>query len=318
MRWQGGSMSERVGESPGFDQVTAEFLGYLEEWRSSAPATIRAYRADLRLFRGFLEEAGPLPELREIDRALVMRFAVKGVTGRPATRSRRIACLSSFFRFAESMGYVPPGNPARDIPMPKQGRRLPACLSQEEVRRLLGVVDNPRDRALVLLLATAGLRRGEVTGLLLEGLDLDRAELRVVGKGDKERRLPLPPVTVKALRAYLKHRATVPSADSSPFVFVGRSTSTPHWSRLFGPRLSGVAVNRILWRLAARAGLDHARVHPHALRHGFATWLVQGGTDLRTVQELMGHENLNTTMLYVHPNGADMKAAVQRIGRLVQ
>lgn len=303
---------------PSFDQVRDEFLCYLEKWRGSAAATISAYRTDLRVFRDFLiTEKGQLPPLRQLTRAVVMSFALRGASGAPATRRRRLACLSSFFHFAEDMDYLPPGNPARDIPLPKVVARLPRGLTREEVCRLVGAAERPRDRAIVLLLVTAGLRRAEVTGLLLEGLDLERAELRVLGKGGKERLLPLVPATVRAIRGYLKARALMPAAEGNPYLFVGEAYSSAYWAKRFGGRLSGVTINRVLWGLAARAGLERKRVHPHAFRHSFATWLVHGGTDLRTVQELLGHASLNTTMIYLHPDSEGMREAVRRLGRLV-
>ena len=306
-----------MSEPVSFDVAADEFLRYLAGWRDSSPATVRAYRADLHLFRVYLAEAGPLPALGQITRPLVMRFALEGTTGAPATRRRRIACLSSFFGFAEDMAYLPRGNPARDIPLPRAVRRLPRGLTREELRRLLVAAERPRDRAIVLLLATAGLRRAEVTGLRLDALDLGHAEIRVLGKGGKERLLPIVPAAVRAIRVYLEARARLPAAPGNPYLFVGQSYNSAHWAKRVGGRLSGVAVNRMLWRLAARAGLERARIHPHAFRHAFATWLVQGGTDLRTVQELLGHANLQTTMVYLHPDGAGMRAAVQRLARLL-
>ena len=299
-----------------FDRAVEEYLRYLSEWRSSSPGTVRGYRADLRIFRAFLLEEGEgLRDVREITRPVVMRFAVTGMGGGPATRRRRLSCLSSFFGFATDMGYLPPGNPARHIPLPKEGRRLPAYLGRDEVARLLATARCTRDRAMLLLLATGGLRRAELTGLTLDAVDLDRAEIRVIGKGDKERAIPLVSVTVEAIRAYLDERERLPAARGNPYLFVGAAHPSAYWVKhsAFGGRLAGVAINRALWALAALAGLERERVHPHALRHSFATWLVQGGVDVRTVQLLLGHANLNTTMVYLHSDTSHTRAAVETL-----
>jgi integrase/recombinase XerD len=186
-------------------------------------------------------------------------------------------------------------NPAADIDLPRRRTRLPRTLSLSEVERLIDAANGVsprslRDRALVELLYGAGLRVGEAVGLERGGVDLENRLVRCVGKGDKERIVPLGRQAVEALRRYLAR---------------GR----PHLDRRHRPELflnaQGGALTRagaflILKRLAAKAGLDPERVHPHLLRHSFATHLLEGGADLRSVQEMLGHADLSTTELYTH------------------
>jgi integrase/recombinase XerD len=188
-----------------------------------------------------------------------------------------------------------PDNPAADVDLPRRRRKLPRTLSPREVERLIEAADGTtprarRDRALVELLYGAGLRVSEAVSLDRAGVDLDAALVRCVGKGDKERIVPLGSHAVTALRSYLAH---------------GR----PHLDRRHRPELflnaQGGALTRagaflILKRLAAKASLDPERVHPHLLRHSFATHLLDGGADLRSVQEMLGHADLGTTELYTH------------------
>jgi integrase/recombinase XerD len=212
----------------------------------------------------------------------------------PATIARRTASARTFFRHLQLIG-ARADNPAAELALPRRARTLPRTLSAGEAERLIeaaaGVTPRAlRDRALVELLYGAGVRVSEAMGLEKGGVDLDERLVRVVGKGGKERVVPLGREAAEALRRYLAR---------------GR----PHLDRRHRPELflnaKGGALTRagaflILRRLAAAAGLDPARVHPHLLRHSFATHLLEGGADLRSVQEMLGHADLGTTELYTH------------------
>ena len=256
-----------------------------------APATVDAYRRDLAHFANW--RAGPVGETttEELERYLAQLRA----DGRaPTTIARRVAAIRSFFRHEMLLG-ARADNPAAQLELPRRARRLPRTLSPGEAERLIDAAAGTtpramRDRALVELMYGAGLRVGEALGLDRRAVDLDERLVRALGKGSKERIVPLGRPAVDALRRY---------------VALGR----PHLDRRQRPELflnaRGGALTRagaflILRRLAERAGLDPTRVHPHLLRHSFATHLLEGGADLRSVQEMLGHADLGTTELYTH------------------
>lgn len=256
-----------------------------------APATVDAYRRDLAHFANW--RAGPVGETttEELERYLAQLRA----DGRaPTTIARRVAAIRSFFRHEMLLG-ARADNPAAQLELPRRARRLPRTLSPGEAERLIDAAAGTtpramRDRALVELMYGAGLRVGEALGLDRRAVDLDERLVRALGKGSKERIVPLGRPAVDALRRY---------------VALGR----PHLDRRHRPELflnaRGGALTRagaflILRRLAERAGLDPTRVHPHLLRHSFATHLLEGGADLRSVQEMLGHADLGTTELYTH------------------
>ena len=256
-----------------------------------APRTVDAYRRDLAHFAGW--RGGPVGEttIEELERYLAQLRA----DGRAATTiARRVAAIRSFFRHEMLLG-ARADNPAAQLELPRRARRLPRTLSPGEVERLIDAAAGTtpramRDRALVELMYGAGLRVSEALGLDRRAVDLDERLVRPLGKGSKERIVPLGRPAVDALRRYMA---------------LGR----PHLDRRHRPELflnaRGGALTRagafmILRRMAERAGLDPTRVHPHLLRHSFATHLLEGGADLRSVQEMLGHADLGTTELYTH------------------
>ena len=280
------SMTTRI---PDPEAAVEAFLA-LSEARL-APATVDAYRRDLAHFANW--RAGPVGETttEELERYLAQLRA----DGRaPTTIARRVAAIRSFFRHEMLLG-ARADNPAAQLELPRRARRLPRTLSPGEAERLIDAAAGTtpramRDRALVELMYGAGLRVGEALGLDRRAVDLDERLVRALGKGSKERIVPLGRPAVDALRRY---------------VALGR----PHLDRRHRPELflnaRGGALTRagaflILRRLAERAGLDPTRVHPHLLRHSFATHLLEGGADLRSVQEMLGHADLGTTELYTH------------------
>jgi integrase/recombinase XerD len=271
------------------DPIVESFLLLLAARRS--PRTVDAYRRDLAGLAAF--RSGPVDgaSVEEIERWLAGMRA-QGLA--PSTLARRVSAVRAFFRHQVLVG-ARDDNPAAAISLPRRARRLPRTLSPGETERLIdaaaGVTPRAlRDRALVELLYGAGLRVSEAVELARASIDLDARIVRVVGKGGKERIVPLGRPGAEAIRRYLA---------------LGR----PHLDRRHRPALflnaRGGALTRagaflILRRLAEKAGLEPTRVHPHLLRHSFATHLLEGGADLRSVQEMLGHADLSTTERYTH------------------
>jgi len=295
----------KFGEGISFDDAVGEFLKYLRGYRHYSPVTVKAYGLDLRQFREFLvEEMGEPPTPAEISRQQLLGWGLKLRGKKPLTVRRKFACLSSLFNFLQDMGYGKT-NPALRLPLPKVARILPGCLTADQVQCLLAAARTPAHRVLLLLLLSTGLRRSEAANIALEDLDLENRQLRVVGKGNKERIVPLTAEVVAAMREYLAWR----KPTTCPRLFV---------SRVEGHAISGNRIYRILRRLLKRAGLTGQGITPHKLRHTFATHLVRSGVDVRTVQELLGHSDLGTTAKYLHSNPTVKQAALTRLRHLIE
>jgi integrase/recombinase XerC len=267
-----------------------QFLRSLAVERGASPHTLRSYRADLADCAAFLA-AGRLGTLVGAD-ARTLRAYLAALHERGLARTsiaRRLAALRSFFRFLMRRGRAS-ANPAREVSTPKLPRKLPAYLPIDESEALLRVTPPPtaggvRDRAILELFYATGIRVAELAGLDVEDLDLREGAVRVLGKGRKERIVPVGRKAVEALRAYLAREG---ERESGPVFLNGR-----------GGRLTVRSVHRIVRARARAAGL-HRRVSPHTLRHTFATHLLDAGADLRLIQELLGHARLGTTQKYTH------------------
>jgi integrase/recombinase XerD len=265
------------------------FLALLATRR--APKTVEAYRRDLNALGAWLDGPVALVTTEELERYLA-ELRAAGLS--PATIGRRVAAIRSFFRHQTLLGLCT-DNPAAELELPRRRRTLPRTLSPAEAERLVEAASGTspralRDRALVELLYGAGLRVSEAVGLEKGSVDLEGRLVRCIGKGSKERVVPVGRQAVTALRRYLSR--------GRPFL------DTRHRPELFlnakGGGLTRAGAFLILRRLAAKAGLEPERVHPHLLRHSFATHLLEGGADLRSVQEMLGHADLATTELYTH------------------
>jgi integrase/recombinase XerD len=265
------------------------FLGLLAANRS--PRTVSAYRRDLASFAEWLGRPVASAKLEELERYLA---ELRGQGLAPATIARRAAAIRSFFRHAMLLGRVQE-NPAAALELPRRRAQLPRTLSPGEAERLLEAAAGTapralRDRALAELLYGAGLRVSEAVGLERGGVDLEHRIVRAIGKGDRERVVPIGRAAAEALRRYLAHGRPHLDRRHRPELFLNAQ----------GGPLTRAGAFLILRRLGEKAGLEPDRVHPHLLRHSFATHLLEGGADLRSVQEMLGHADLATTELYTH------------------
>jgi len=270
------------------------FIVHLSVERGLSPHTVRAYSADLARYLEWADRAGTDPIVishRQIRRYLA-ELDQAGYARR--TVARRLAAVRSFFGFLVAEGLAP-SDPSTVLASPKVQRRLPRLVPDDTLAKLLDVPAEPtsvdiRDAALLELLYATGMRVSELTGLTLGSLDLAQGQLVAFGKGSKERLLPLHRTAVERLRAYLRDaRPGLAKPDSPDAVFLSTR----------GRALSPEAVRRIITRRLNAVG-SVTSVSPHALRHTFATHLVDAGADLRTVQELLGHIALSTTQIYTH------------------
>ncbi len=288
----------------------ARFLRYLHVERNASLLTIKSYREDLTSLAGYLEELyGHPAELVEITpmdlRGYVAALHEAGYA--KTSVARRLASLRSFFRFAMREGLVE-ANPAKPLRNPRPDRRLPHFLTTEEIGRLLGTpaADKPqglRDRAILEVIYSAGLRVSESVGMNDEDVDFEAGLVRIRGKGKKERLAPLGSYATTALEQWIQVRELAedePGGGRAP-VFVNR----------FGHRLTTRSVARLLEKHLRSAQLD-LRTTPHTLRHSFATHLLDRGADIRSVQELLGHKSLVTTQIYTHLSTTGLREAYEK------
>jgi integrase/recombinase XerD len=265
------------------------FLTLLAARRS--PRTVDAYRRDLIALEAFLDKPVGNATVEELE-LYTAQLRADGLA--PATIARRTASARSFFRHQQMLG-ARGDNPAAAVALPRRPKALPKTLSPGEAERLIDAARGTepralRDQALVELLYGAGLRVSEAVGLDRTGVDLDDRFVRVIGKGGKERVVPIGRHAAEALRRYISRGRPYLDRRHRPELFLNAR----------GGGLTRAGAFLILRRLAERAGLEPTRVHPHLLRHSFATHLLEGGADLRSVQEMLGHADLSTTELYTH------------------
>jgi integrase/recombinase XerD len=285
--------SRRVSE------LTLDFLAYLEFERGLSRNTLSAYRSDLEQLGEFLDRRGVDPlQASTADLAAFVSELATGVGGRPgaapATLQRKIACMRSFYRHLRREGILET-DPTSQLRAPRPRGRLPKVLSRDEVNRLLaqpaGTTPGAlRDRALLETMYACGLRASEAIALTLRELDIDASVLVARGKGSKERIVPVGSKAKETLVVYLEAgRPKLVGLGSDPHVFVN----------MRGTALSRQGLYKIVKRHARAAGLGHG-MSPHTLRHTFATHLLAGGCDLRSLQEMLGHADIGTTQIYTH------------------
>jgi len=282
------------------------FLRYMATERNASDLTIKAYREDLFGFVEWVQSSefasasvdtlNP-SELRQFQAALQQADYAK------STISRKLASLRSFFKFAMREGTARI-NPAKPLRNPRQNRKLPLVLSNDEIGRLLTAppahdVAGLRDRAILETMYSAGLRVSELVALRDGDLDYSQGIARVRGKGRKERISPIGSFAVEAIQAYARRRNR-----SAKTELLGRAASV--FVNRFGDILTTRSVGRMLDKYIADAELD-TRTSPHTLRHSFATHLLDRGADIRSVQELLGHQSLSTTQIYTHVSAANLR-----------
>jgi integrase/recombinase XerD len=288
------------------------YTDYLRVERGLSAATIRAYDTDLRLFGRDAPGISRWAGSAEPARYYLASMARPPRVLRPTSLRRKAAAIRAFYRFCYAEELIET-DVAALIDLPRQTQRLPDTLDARQVIDLLEASAGTdlvglRDRALLELLYAAGLRVSEALGLDRGDLSLTGGFVRVIGKGDKERLVPVGDLALAALDTYLMERDRVNGADVRPGVERDRE---PLFLSRRGRRLDRMAAWRIIRSTATRAGLSE-RVTPHTLRHSFATHLLEGGADLRVVQELLGHASITTTQRYTHITGERIRQVYAR------
>jgi integrase/recombinase XerD len=297
-----------AADSRSFEHHVLDFLAYLEFERGLSRNTLEAYRSDLLQFGAFLGRRGTDALAAEhADLAAFLNELATGSPERPAvapaTLQRKAACLRSFYRHLRREGELD-RDPTADLRAPRKSQKLPQVLTRGEVARLLagpggGDPGALRDRALLELMYACGLRASEAIGLEMGDIDLQVGVLRARGKGAKERLVPIGREAIAATRAYLERgRPRLVGLRDEPRLLVNRR----------GGGLSRQGLYKIVQRHAREAGLE-GRLSPHTLRHTFATHLLAGGCDLRSLQEMLGHADIATTQIYTHLSAERLKDA---------
>ncbi len=306
------------------DHLTA-FLQFLRLNRNASPHTVRAYESDLSQFLAFVAigQGVKRSQLRppQLDRSAIRGFLAELHRGghSRATAARKLAAVRTFLRHLRREELIE-DDPGSLVSTPKRDVRMPAHLSEREIDALIGAApdDTPlgrRDRAILELFYASGLRLSELCGLDVDDVNLAAKMVRVLGKGGKERIVPFNTSTAKAIRTYLKDREALlengGKAGRQNGRMAGRRPSNPLFVNFRGGRLTVRSVDRLVRRWAA-ASAAPTGISPHALRHSFATHLLQRGADLRAIQELLGHARLSTTQRYTHVNAAQLLEVYRR------
>jgi integrase/recombinase XerC len=278
-----------------------DFLTYLQGEKNASNHTLKNYGTDLREFFSFLEKK-KLEEISYLDIRSFLAF-LKARSYSKSSIARKLACLRSFFKYLTRENILKT-NPAAGIATPKREKRLPLFLDPDEVAKLLDAPskntwEEKRDRAILETFYSSGLRVSELVGLNHEDVDFFGGLLRVRGKGRKERIVPIGEVAVKAIQGYLQQNAP---KDGDP------GFKKPLYINRSGGRLTDRSIRRMILKYVRRIALNK-EVSPHTLRHSFATHMLDRGADLRSVQELLGHENLSTTQIYTHVTTKRLKEA---------
>lgn len=310
--------------------ILREFLTYHETIKAQSPRTIAEYHLDLRMFLRFIKLMRnemsydtdldtidirdiDLPFIESITSVEVFDFlsylandreihpdsATGSVGLGPAARARKLSAIKSFYKYLTVRTKQTDKNPVKDMEFPKLRKSLPRYLSLDESARLLNAVRGPnakRDFAILMIFLNCGIRRSELVGLNLTDIQEDR--IRVVGKGNKERIVYMGTPCRKAIDAYLIERNKIILSDNRA-LFGSRDKN----------RISVSAVHRLVKKHLLAAGLDATHLSAHKLRHTAATLMLSGGVDVKTVQEVLGHENLNTTQIYTHVESTELKLA---------
>ena len=313
-------------------QILRDFLTYHENIKGQSPRTISEYYLDIRMFLRFIRLMRndmplntPLEDIpiKDIDLAFVGSITTSEVfdflsylaNDRPlnpdstyteygietVSRSRKLSAIKSFYKFLTVRTKQLQDNPVADLEYPKLRKSLPKYLTMSQASDLLQAVSGQnakRDYAILMLFLNCGIRRSELVGLNLSDVYEDR--IRVVGKGNKERIVYFGSACHKAIESYMEERNKLVLTDNRA-LFASRN----------GNRISTTAVHRLVEKALLKAGLDATQFSAHKLRHTAATMMLSGGVDVKTVQEVLGHENLNTTQIYTHIENTELKLAAE-------
>jgi integrase/recombinase XerC len=287
-----------------------QFINYLALERGASPHTCRAYRRDIELFTAFLAEKGIPEEVGKIDHLTIRLYLGHLYRQQQIKRVsivRKLAALRTFFRYLKREGMIEK-NPAKMVAVPKGEKHLPHALTVDEAFAIMEIPDRTtprgrRDHAILEFLYSSGLRVGELTALKLHDLDLASGMVRVMGKGSKERLVPVGSKAIAALQQYLQVRGelAVKGVNAPPYLFLNHR----------GGRLTARSVARMIKTYLLQRGMI-TRVSPHTFRHSFATHLLDAGADLRGIQELLGHASLSTTQKYTHVSSAKLMEVYDR------
>jgi integrase/recombinase XerC len=291
--------------APELSDWIQKFLAHLQYDKNCSSHTLRNYASDLEQFHAFLTTGAdgqprPAPELGQIDHITIREFLgqLHARRNKRSSAARKLAAIRSFMKYLSSRGAIET-NPGKLVASPRQEKRLPEYLGLDAVTELVeapqgNTVRAKRDRAMLELLYASGLRVSELVGLDLGDIDVGELLLRVVGKGAKERIVPFGTKAAQALVDYLAVRQ-----ELLPLHPGGRNASEAVFLNARGGRLTTRSVGHLVDRYVLRLA-QKLKVHPHTLRHTFATHMLGAGADLRSIQELLGHENLSTTQKYTH------------------
>ena len=307
------------------EEAIDAYLTYLRVERGLSPATISAYGVDLRaLTRDAARGEGDWRADSGVATRHLAALARPPRVLKPSSHRRKAAAIRAFYRFCFAEGLI-----ERDIAslldLPRASRQLPDTLDVSQVESILDApsAEEPlglRDRALLELLYACGLRISEALSLDMDDVSVNEASVRVIGKGDRERRLPIGDVALQALAAYVEKArpmliaagsTTAGSTTTSKATLAADKRGGPVFVSQRGARLSRMAAWRVIRQAALRGGVT-GHVTPHTLRHSFATHLLEGGADLRVVQELLGHASITTTQLYTHLTGERIRQVYAR------
>jgi integrase/recombinase XerD len=301
-----------VGDSA-VREAIGNFLDYLAVEKGLSQNTIEAYRNDLQQLASFMQEEatklGSIPPWSGFNRQSMLRYLLnlKERNYAPTTVARKVAAAKSFFSFMTSEGIIKT-NPTEDLGSPKVGKSLPKPISVSQVRRLLeqpaklATLEAKRDRAMLELLYACGMRVSELVSLNLDDVDTEGGYVRCFGKGHKERLIPVHKQAALAVEEYLKEtRPQLAYSETEKALFLNRR----------GERLTRQGLWQILKGYAKSAELE-TEITPHTLRHSFATHMLNGGADLRAVQELLGHANISTTQVYTHLTTEHIRSSYEK------
>ncbi len=285
------------------EKITEDFLSYISIERGLSDNTVYSYGEDLKGFAKFLIDNKIIaPERTDITNYL-LGLKKKGLSA--STISRRLSAVKCLFRFMMNEGMLA-ANPAAGMRTPKKWAELPSCLSVAEVNRILSAPDTSkkagiRDAAILELLYATGMRISELVNLETSGLNFEAGFLRCMGKGSRERIIPVGGKAVQAVKLYLEKTRPHYCKKGAPHLFITR----------LGAKFSRQGLWKIIKKYALLAGVKK-NLTPHMLRHSFATHLLEGGADMRSVQEMLGHSSISTTQIYTHVDGSRLKKVHSR------